>query len=54
MPSKLHEFIETISRLRAPDGCPWDKEQTHKTLGRYLIEESYEVLEAIHKGDPGK
>ncbi|MBK9142397.1 MAG: nucleoside triphosphate pyrophosphohydrolase [Candidatus Melainabacteria bacterium] len=54
MTKKLDEFIETIARLRAPDGCPWDREQTHKTLGRYLIEESYEVLEAIHGEDPVK
>jgi MazG family protein len=37
--------------LRAPDGCPWDREQTHATLRPYLIEESAEVLEAIDKGD---
>lgn len=54
MKSALDEFIETISRLRAPDGCPWDREQTHRTLARYLLEEAYEVLEAIHEGDPAK
>lgn len=54
MTTSIQEFIETIAKLRGPDGCPWDREQTHKTLGRYLIEESYEVLEAIHMEDPGK
>jgi MazG family protein len=50
----LAKFIATIARLRAPDGCPWDREQTHETLARYLLEETYEVLEAIHLGDPEK
>jgi tetrapyrrole methylase family protein / MazG family protein len=54
MRSQLDEFIHTIARLRAPDGCPWDREQTHRTLARYLLEEAYEVLEAIHEGDPEK
>lgn len=52
--SHLDQFIATVARLRAPDGCPWDREQTHKTLARYLLEEAYEVLEAIHEGDPEK
>lgn len=54
MPSHLDEFIETIAKLRAPDGCPWDREQTHETLTRYLLEETYEVVEAIHEGNPEK
>jgi MazG family protein len=54
MPTALDEFIQTIARLRAPDGCPWDREQDHNTLARYLLEECYEVLEAIHEGDPKK
>ena len=54
MPAKLDQFILTISRLRAPDGCPWDKKQNHATLARYLLEEVYEVLEAIHQEDPEK
>jgi tetrapyrrole methylase family protein/MazG family protein len=40
--------------LRAPDGCPWDKEQTHRTLRANLLSECYEVLEALDKGDPAK
>jgi len=44
-------FKRVISRLRGPDGCPWDKEQTHESLKRYLIEEAYELLEAIDDKD---
>ncbi|WML58219.1 nucleoside triphosphate pyrophosphohydrolase [Neobacillus sp. PS2-9] len=40
-----------IAILRGPDGCPWDKKQTHESLKRYLIEETYEVIEAIDSGD---
>ena len=43
------EFIEIIRRLRAPDGCPWDKEQTFKTLTPHIIEEAYEVVHAIQE-----
>ncbi len=50
----IDQFIATIARLRAPDGCPWDRQQDHDTLARYLLEETYEVLEAIHSGDPHK
>lgn len=49
--SKIQDFILTVARLRAPDGCPWDRKQDHKSLARYLLEESYEVLEAIHESD---
>jgi tetrapyrrole methylase family protein / MazG family protein len=48
---KLAQFIELIARLRAPGGCPWDREQTHESLKPMLIEEAYEVLEAIDEGD---
>ncbi len=47
-------FQQTIAQLRAPDGCPWDREQTHESLRPYLLEETYEVLEAIDGGDPDK
>jgi XTP/dITP diphosphohydrolase len=40
-----------MDRLRSPGGCPWDAEQTHESLARYLVEETYEVLEAIETGD---
>jgi len=43
----LDPLVDILARLRSPDGCPWDKEQTHESLKPYLIEEAYEVLEAI-------
>ncbi len=43
-----------MARLRAPGGCPWDREQTHATLRTYLIEEAYEVLEAMEAKDDEK
>jgi tetrapyrrole methylase family protein/MazG family protein len=48
---KFSQFVELIARLRAPGGCPWDREQTHESLKPMLIEEAYEVLEAIDEGD---
>ena len=52
------EWFEKLAavqaRLRAPDGCPWDREQTHASLRTYLIEETYEVLEALESGDDAK
>jgi len=47
----LDELLEIQNRLLAPGGCPWDREQTHASLVRYLIEETYEVIEAINEGD---
>lgn len=47
----LPAFQETIARLRAPDGCPWDQEQTHRSLRDNLLEEAYEVLAALDAGD---
>jgi tetrapyrrole methylase family protein/MazG family protein len=51
-PGGFDTFQETIAHLRAPDGCPWDREQTHQTLRRHLLEETYEVLEALDADDP--
>jgi len=45
-------LIDVVARLRAPGGCPWDREQTHESLKRNLLEESYEVIEAIDQGNP--
>jgi tetrapyrrole methylase family protein/MazG family protein len=45
-------LVALQTRLRAPGGCPWDREQTHDSLRRYLIEETYEVLDALDSGDP--
>jgi tetrapyrrole methylase family protein / MazG family protein len=49
--TSMNKFQELIAHLRAPDGCPWDKEQTHKTLRTNLLEETYEVLDAIDEED---
>ena len=48
----FEDLVAVQARLRAPGGCPWDREQTHLTLRTYLIEEAYEVLDAIEKGSP--
>jgi tetrapyrrole methylase family protein/MazG family protein len=50
--SAFESLQETIAHLRAPDGCPWDREQTHASLRPHLLEEAYESLEAIDSGDP--
>ena len=49
--ARLLELVRVMARLRGPDGCPWDREQTHQTLVRYLLDETYELLEAIDSGD---
>jgi len=54
MPTTGERFERTVSimaRLRAPGGCPWDREQTFDTIKRYTLEETYEVLEAIDNRD---
>ncbi|WP_235919211.1 bifunctional methyltransferase/pyrophosphohydrolase YabN [Heliomicrobium undosum] len=50
----LDPLVEVMDRLLAPGGCPWDREQSHQSLKPYLLEEAYEVLEAIDLGDDGK
>jgi MazG family protein len=50
----FERLVKLQARLRAPNGCPWDIEQTHLTLRTYLIEEAYEVLEALESGDDSK
>jgi tetrapyrrole methylase family protein/MazG family protein len=52
--SGFDDFRDLIARLRAPDGCPWDKEQTHLSLKPYLTEETYEVIKSIDSGDSDK
>ncbi len=49
--ASFQRFEEIIAHLRAPEGCPWDRKQIHESLRPYLIEEAYEVLEAIDNGD---
>jgi len=50
--ARLLELVRVMARLRGPDGCPWDAEQTHETLVKYLLDETYELLEAIEVGAP--
>jgi len=50
--SPLDRAVEVMDTLRSPGGCPWDAAQTHESLTRYLVEETYEVLEAIESDDP--
>src|SRR6266404_4449273 len=50
----LEKLVALQARLRAANGCPWDREQTHATLRTYLIEEAYEVLDAMKSGDDAK
>ena len=47
----LLDLVKVMARLRGPGGCPWDREQSHETLARHLLEESHELLEAIDRGD---
>jgi tetrapyrrole methylase family protein/MazG family protein len=49
---QFSDLVDLLAKLRGPNGCPWDSEQTHSSLKRHLLEESYEVLEAIDRDDP--
>ncbi len=48
----LHRLVETMATLRGPGGCPWDAEQTHESLVPYVVEEVYELVEALESGSP--
>jgi MazG family protein len=50
----LNEFAAIVRRLRAPGGCPWDAQQTPETLKTYVLEEAYELIEALESGEPSK
>jgi MazG family protein len=50
----FEKLVALMARLRSPTGCPWDREQSHSTLRTYLIEEAYEVLDALDSGDDAK
>ncbi|MBN1304562.1 MAG: nucleoside triphosphate pyrophosphohydrolase [Anaerolineales bacterium] len=52
--TSFEKLQEIVAHLRAPDGCPWDKKQTHRSLRAHLIEEAYETLDALDSGDSGK
>ncbi|MDQ3004511.1 MAG: nucleoside triphosphate pyrophosphohydrolase [Chloroflexota bacterium] len=49
--TSFESFAEIVAHLRAPNGCPWDREQTHESLRKHLLEESYEAIAAIDSGD---
>lgn len=51
MSEKFDELVAVMERLRAPGGCPWDREQTYASLSQYLLEEAYETFDAIHEAD---
>jgi tetrapyrrole methylase family protein/MazG family protein len=51
---RLLDLVRVMARLRGPDGCPWDREQTHRSLARHLLEETHETLEAIDADDPDR
>ena len=50
--ARFERLVEIMRALRAPDGCPWDRDQTHASLRPFVLEETYEVLEAIEHGSP--
>ena len=50
--TRFDRLVDIMRALRAPDGCPWDREQTHLSLRPFVLEETYEVLDAIESGDP--
>src|SRR5512147_2616171 len=49
--SAINDLLAVMARLRAPDGCPWDREQDHQTLRFHAVEEVYELIDAIEAGD---
>ena len=51
MASELQRLVEVMNHLRSPSGCPWDAEQTHESLVKYLLEESYEFIDSVDAGD---
>jgi MazG family protein len=51
MSSSFRDLVELVSKLRSPAGCPWDRQQTHQSLKPMMLEEAYEVIEAIDQGD---
>ncbi len=54
MSERFHALVDLMAALRAPNGCPWDRKQTHESLKPYLLEETYEVLEILDRQDQAK
>ncbi len=53
-PSAIKELLRVMARLRSPTGCPWDREQNHRSLRWHAVEEAYELMDAIDAGDDGE
>lgn len=51
MAEKFVKLVNVMKKLREPDGCPWDREQTYMSLRRYIVEEGYELIQAIEDGN---
>jgi NTP pyrophosphatase (non-canonical NTP hydrolase) len=54
MPTTFNDLVNLMERLRAPNGCPWDREQTYTTLAPMLLEEAYEAFEAVEEAREGR
>jgi MazG family protein len=54
MPATFNDLVELMARLRSPEGCPWDREQTYETLAPMLLEEAYEAFEAVEEAREGR
>ena len=54
MPANFNDLVALMSRLRSPEGCPWDREQTYATLAPMLLEEAYEAFEAVEDARAGR
>src|SRR5437764_14035255 len=54
MPATFSDLVSLMTRLRSPDGCPWDREQTYATLAPMLLEEAYEAFEAVEDAREGR
>ena len=54
MPANFQDLVELMQKLRSPDGCPWDREQTYATLAPMLLEEAYEAFEAVEEAREGQ
>ncbi|MCY4625955.1 MAG: hypothetical protein OXE58_00105, partial [Acidobacteria bacterium] len=50
--AEVADLVEVMAKLRSDEGCPWDREQTWNSLRRYVLEEAYELVEAVDRKDP--
>src|SRR5258708_32245476 len=54
MPASFNDLVALMARLRSPEGCPWDREQTYNTLAPFLLEEAYEAFDAVEDAREGR